>query len=50
MVKEVKSGIYVLVDAGTDGIFHSAILEGLWLRIEWLWQEPLPRLTTVLKE
>jgi len=43
-------GIYVLVDAGSDGIFHSAILEGLWLRIEWLWQEPLPTLMTVLKE
>jgi Uma2 family endonuclease len=43
-------GIFRLVPAGADGIYHSAILEGLWLRVEWLWQEPLPPLLTVLRE
>lgn len=33
-----------------DGIFRSAVLEGLWLKVDWLWQEPLPLLLAVLKE
>jgi Uma2 family endonuclease len=33
-----------------DGIFRSQVLKGLWLRVDWLWQRPLPRLKTVLKE
>ena len=43
-------GIYRLVPMDEDGIYHSAVLEGLWLRVEWLWQEPLPPLTSVLRE
>ena len=43
-------GIFRLVPAGADGIYHSAVLEGLWLWVEWLWQEPLPPLLTVLRE
>jgi len=33
-----------------DGKFHSAVLKGLHLKVDWLWQEPLPQLLTVLKE
>jgi Uma2 family endonuclease len=43
-------GIYRLVPVGEDGIYHSAVLEGLWLKVEWLWQEPLPPLMSVLRE
>src|ERR671924_413088 len=43
-------GIFRLVPAGADGIYHSTVLEGLWLWVEWLWQEPLPPLLTVLRE
>ena len=42
--------IYRLVTIGEDGIFQSNALEGLRLRVEWLWQEPLPSLLSVLKE
>jgi Uma2 family endonuclease len=35
---------------GTDGIYRSAVLAGFWLRIEWLWQTPLPTLASVLQE
>jgi len=45
-----EDGIYRLVPVGDDGIYRSAVLEGLWLKVEWLWQEPLPRLLSVLKE
>jgi Uma2 family endonuclease len=43
-------GIYRLVPVGEDGIYHSTVLEGLWLKVEWLWQEPLPPLISVLRE
>jgi Uma2 family endonuclease len=42
-------GIYRLAST-SDGIFHSRVLDGLYLKVEWLWQEPLPTLLSVLKE
>ncbi|MCC6443613.1 MAG: hypothetical protein IT210_09195 [Armatimonadetes bacterium] len=33
-----------------EGIFRSQILEGFWLKIGWLWQDPPPPLLAVLKE
>ena len=41
---------YDLVEAGDDGIFRSVVLKGLWLRVDWLWQRPLPKVMKVLKE
>ena len=43
-------GIYSSVTISDDGIFHSAVIEGLWLKVYWLWQDPLPTLMSVLKE
>jgi Uma2 family endonuclease len=45
-----EEGIYRLANIGDDGIFHSRVLDGLYLKVEWLWQEPLPTLLSVLKE
>jgi Uma2 family endonuclease len=42
-------GIFRLVPIGEDGLYHSAVLAGLWLKVDWLWQEPLPPLLTVLR-
>lgn len=42
--------IYSAVTLGDDGIFHSRMIEGLWLKVDWLWQDPLPTLMSVLKE
>ncbi len=33
-----------------DSIFHSRILSGFWLKIDWLWQKPLPSVLEVFKE
>jgi Uma2 family endonuclease len=33
-----------------DGAYHSGMLEGFYLRDEWLWQDPLPDPLTVLRE
>jgi Uma2 family endonuclease len=45
-----EDGIYALLPVGKDEIFRSTVVEGLWLKVDWLWQEPLPPLLTVLKE
>jgi Uma2 family endonuclease len=42
--------VYHQAAVTAGGEFHSAVLEGLRLKVEWLWQEPLPPLLTVLKE
>jgi Uma2 family endonuclease len=42
-------GIYHLLPIDSEGVFRSTVLEGLWLKVEWLWQDPLPKLATVLK-
>ncbi|MBI4586646.1 MAG: Uma2 family endonuclease, partial [Planctomycetes bacterium] len=39
-----------LAPAGPDGIYRSAVLPGLWIRTDWLWQEPLPPVMGILKE
>jgi Uma2 family endonuclease len=44
------NGRYQPVPVGEDGIYRSTVLEGLWIRVEWLWQRPLPTLIAVLKE
>jgi Uma2 family endonuclease len=33
-----------------DGVFHSTVLKGLWLKVDWLWQNPRPSVLAVLKE
>ncbi len=43
-------GVYQLIPVGEDSILGSRVLDGLRLNVEWLWQEPLPLLMSVLKE
>jgi Uma2 family endonuclease len=33
-------GHYQRVDAAADGVFHSTVVPGFWLRVDWLWQLP----------
>ena len=44
-----EDGIFRLVFAGGEGVFRSEVLKGFWLKVEWLWEEPLPSLMSVLK-
>ncbi|MGQ0603350.1 MAG: Uma2 family endonuclease [Anaerolineales bacterium] len=32
-----------------EGVYRSMVLPGFWLRVEWLWQEPLPKLLPTLE-
>ena len=45
-----KSGSYILAKIGSEGKFDSKILPGFWIKIEWLWQEPLPSALRILGE
>lgn len=44
-----ERGVYQLLRVG-EGRFESRALPGLWLRVDWLWQEPLPPLMSILRE
>lgn len=43
-------GLYQLVPADGNGLYHSAVLKGLWIEVDWLWQEPMPSLFEVLRQ
>jgi len=35
-------GRYRTALAGAEGVYHAEVIPGFWLKVEWLWQEPLP--------
>ena len=41
---------YRIVDLEPEGIYRSQIIPGFWLRVKWLWREPLPPVLDVLRE
>ncbi len=43
-------GHYRSAFSGQEGVYRSAVVPGFWLRVEWLWQEPLPPVGEVLFE
>jgi Uma2 family endonuclease len=43
-------GRYQPAPLEAPGIYRSRVLSGFWLRVEWLWQQPLPDPTSVLLE
>ena len=46
----LQEGTYKLIEPDDTGIYRSTAIEGLWLKVDWLWQDPLPTLMSVLKE
>jgi Uma2 family endonuclease len=45
-----EDGRYHLTTADQDGIYHSRVLTGFALRVEWLWQRPLPTAEQAIRE
>ena len=43
-------GRYHPLPIDEDGIFHSLVLPGFWLKVEWLWQQPHPAVLDILRE
>ncbi|HIE30089.1 TPA: Uma2 family endonuclease [Candidatus Poribacteria bacterium] len=44
------TGQYILVDLAPGGIYHSLAISDFWLKVNWLWQEPLPSPLRILAE
>lgn len=45
-----REGVYQLTEPDASGIYRSTQLDGFWLKVEWLWQDPLPDEEDVLKQ
>jgi hypothetical protein len=45
-----EDGRYERRRPDAQGIYHSVVLTGLWLNVNWLYQQPLPPLRDVLRE
>lgn len=45
-----EKGKYKQLAIEADGKFESFVVEGLWIKTDWLWQEELPNLMNILKE
>ena len=43
------NGAYQEISVGSDHIFRSRVLPGLWLDVRWLWQRPLPTTRDLLR-
>lgn len=41
-------GVYQLAAPDREGKYHSVALPGCWLRLAWLWPDPMPAVETVL--
>ena len=44
----LKGSYYRPAFSGEEGVYRSEALPGFWLRVEWLWQAPLPQVEDVL--
>jgi Uma2 family endonuclease len=44
-----ETGRYRLPTIDGEGRFHSNVLPNFWLEVEWLWQEPLPKVLDVAR-
>jgi len=45
-----ETGRYQPAALDEQGLFHSAVLPAFWLRVDWLWQEPLPKVLDIARE
>lgn len=45
-----EEGFLEPVAVAEDRIYRSRVMDGMWVRVDWFWQEPLPPLLSVLKE
>jgi len=43
-------GYYERAPVDAEGAYHSKVVPGFWLKVEWLWQDPLPKVLDVLRE
>jgi len=44
-----EDGYYHAAPVNSNGLYHSTVLQGLWVDVAWFWSDPLPSLMSVLK-
>ncbi len=47
---QLREGRYRLIYPEAEGIYRSEVLPGFRLKVDWLWQDPLPRVLAILHE
>ncbi len=45
-----ENGLFRPAPLESDGTYHCAVLPGFWLKVDWLWQKPIPTLRSALME
>jgi Uma2 family endonuclease len=45
-----KRGVFQAASLDAHAVFHSVVLKGLWIKVAWLWQSPLPSEISILRE
>jgi Uma2 family endonuclease len=45
-----RKGQYRLVESDTQGRYYSQVVKGFWIKVDWLWQDPLPLEEDALKQ
>jgi Uma2 family endonuclease len=45
-----ERGRYQRAPVDEEGVYRSRVIPGVWLRVDWLWQQPLPSPTRALLE
>jgi len=45
-----EDGRYHCAALDENGVYHSKVVAGFWLRVDWLWQTPSPATLDVLRE
>lgn len=43
------NGKYELLPLSPDGKFSSRVINGLWIKTDWLWEKPLPKIMEIIK-
>jgi Uma2 family endonuclease len=44
-----EDGQYKNVPPDSEGVYHSAVVTGLWLKVDWLFQKPFPKMREIRK-
>ena len=47
---QLREAHYLPAFNGSEGALRSSVIPGFWLRVEWLWEDPLPSPTQALAE
>ncbi len=45
-----EQGRYLAATVDESGVYRSAVLEGFWLRVDWLWRDPHPNAQLLFAE